>query len=434
MTTKFLERVMKLMSSTKSIRHALLASAALTLMAAPAFAANTLTTAGTPVSNTFTLDYDVGTVNQPTITNETGSADPTDVELPAGPTVFTVDRKVDHILTATNSILPSSPGTTATLTFALENEGNDNQAYSFSIADLDNLTGTFDASGVTITYSIDANDNDTIDDGTPITLATTVIGDDPSADPVFVTGDVPKGVKVWINVTGTVAPSVSDTETDDITLVAEVRNPTAWAIDAILAADVAAVTTADTGTNNELGAAQNVLADSTGVADAESGANSDADGLYAATGVIEVASPDLVASKTMSAIKEPDIADPFAAITDCEGATPVTNAKAIPGACIEYIIDIANTGATASAKALDIRDVLPAQVTFVSASIVDVTTTGFIDDPDVADPGGVSGPTLTTPAANTACDGTSGTCEIILDNALLGAGNNSQIVIRALVK
>lgn len=424
---------MKLMSSTKAIRHTLLASAAMTLLAGHAFAANTLTPAGTPVSNTFTLDYDVGTVGQPTITNETGSADPTDVELPAGPTVFTVDRKVDHILTATNSVLTSVPGTTATLTFALENEGNDNQAYSFSVEDLDNLAGTFDAGSVTITYSLDANDNDAIDDAAPTTIATTVVGADPAADPVAVTIDVPKGVKVWINVTGTVATTVADTETDDITLVAEVRNPTAWLIDPILAADVAVATTGDTGANALLGAAQNVMADSTGVAAAESGASSDADGLYAATGVIQVESPDLVASKSILAIKEPAIADPFVALSDCASATAVANAKPIPGACIEYVIDIENTGATADAEAIDIRDTLPQEVTFISATITNTTTDGLIDDPSVADAPD-PGPTLTTPAPNTSCDGTAATCEIILDNALLEAGERSQIRIRALVK
>jgi uncharacterized repeat protein (TIGR01451 family) len=424
---------MKLMSSTTAIRQTLLATAAVTLMAGTAFAGNTLTTAGTPVSNTFTLDYQVGTVTQPTITNETGTADPNDVELPAGPTVFTVDRKVDHIVTATNSTLSTSPGTTATLTFTLRNEGNDNQAYSFSLADLDNAAGTtFDASSLTIAYAVDADDENDIDE-TFVTIAPTVIGDDPDADPVFVTGDVPKGVRVWITVTGTVAASVGDAVSDDITLVAETRNPTAWAIETIAATDVAEVTTGFVGANAVLGVAQNVMADSTGVAAAETSPSGDGDGLYAVTGIILVASPDIVASKSMTAIKEPAVADPFVALSDCATATAVTNAKAIPGSCIEYVIDIANTGATADAEALNIQDVMPEQVTFVSASIVDVTTTGFVDDPGVADPGGVSGPTLTTPAANTACDGTASTCNIVLNNALLGPGNNSQIVIRALV-
>lgn len=422
------------LKNTTAIRHILLASGASIVFAGAAHAANTLTPAGTPVSNTFTLDYDVGTVSQPTITNETGSADPTDVELPAGPTVFTVDRKVDHIVTATNTPLTSAPGTTATLTYTLLNEGNDNQAYSFSIEDLDSGAGTFDASAVTVSFAVDANDDGLINDGAFTTIAQTVVGDDPSSDPVFVTGDVPKGVRVWINVEGTVAPGVTDASTDDITIVAEVRNPTAWAVESILAADVAQPTTGDTGANVIGAAAQNVMADSTGVAAAETTPSGDGDGLYAATGVITVASPDLEASKTMIAIKEPAIADPFAALTDCATAAPVTNAKAIPGACIEYTIDIENTGASATAEALDIRDVLPAQVTFISASLVAVTATGFEDDPSVADPGGVPGPTLTAPAANTSCDGTTATCEVVLNNAQLASGNNGQILIRALVK
>ena len=111
-------------------------------MTGMAHASNTLTEAGVPVSNTFTLSYNVGAVTQPVITNDPllgGSS-----VLQGSPTVFTVDRKVDHSVVATNSILATSPGQTATLTFELTNEGNDLQAYSFSLDDLDSGAGTFD--------------------------------------------------------------------------------------------------------------------------------------------------------------------------------------------------------------------------------------------------------------------------------------------------
>ena len=146
---------MKHIKRTGGIR-ALLAISGLALLASgAAHASNTLTEAGTSVSNTFTLDYEVGTVAQPTITNAV-TADPNDIEQ-GSPTLFTVDRKVDHSITATNSILSSPPGTTATLTYELENEGNDDQSYSFS---LDQTGGSFDASSLTITVYVDANDDD----------------------------------------------------------------------------------------------------------------------------------------------------------------------------------------------------------------------------------------------------------------------------------
>ncbi|MEM9937586.1 MAG: hypothetical protein AAF768_01950 [Pseudomonadota bacterium] len=407
---------MKLFKLSTWTSAAVLAGAALAL-SGTAHADNDQTEAGRSVSNTFTLDYavDVGgtDVAQPTITNETGSADPNDVELPAGPTLFTVDRKVDHSILATNTTLTVAPDTTATLTFELTNEGNDNQAYSFSIDDSDDGTGTFDAGSIAIVYYLDSDDDgDFTDEGAGVAIATTTIGNDPDSTTVDVTADVPKGVKVLIEVSGTVDSTVADASTDDITLIAEARNPTAWIFETLAAGDEAEVTLDDGGANALTGTAQNVLADDTGVAALEG----DADGLYAVTGQIAVVSPDLSASKTVAAITETPV--------DCATDSVVSNAKAIPGACIEYVITITNTGATADATDLDIQDVLPAEVTFVDASLDTSTTTGFAAF-------GGTGPTLTEPAADTDCDGTDTTCEVSLTDALLAPGEVGIIRIRA---
>lgn len=389
------------------------------LFASAAHAANSLTEAGTSVSNTFTLDYEVGSVAQPTITNDNVSPPPGAV-VQGTPTLFTVDRIVDHSITATNSTLSSPPGTSATLTFELLNEGNDTQAYSFSVDDLDNAAGTFDASSISLVHYIDTDDDGDFTDETGVAIAQTVIGT--AAGSAIVTSDVPKGVRVLVEVTGTIASTVADAETDDVTLVAEVRDPTAFLNEA--SATPAAVTQATAGSNNLTGAAQNVLADGTGVLAAE--VAGDGDGLFAATGIIEVASPDLSATKGVTAISEPAIN--AATVTDCATATAVVNAKAIPGACIEYVIEVQNTGASATASNLSISDILPTELTFISAAL-DTPTTGFADDPAVA---GV-GPVLSVPAANTSCDGTAATCDITLSDAILAAGNIGQIRIRALV-
>lgn len=387
-----------------------------------AHAANTLTEAGTSVSNTFELSYSVSGTAQPVITNDNISP-PAGADVQGTPTLFTVDRKVDLIVTATNSTLTTAPDTTATLTFEVLNEGNDVAAYSFSVADLDSAADTFDATAVTVRYMIDINDNGTDDDGSYTTLTETTVG--AAAGSAFVTGDVPKGVRVFVQVQGTVAAGISDTFTDDITLVAEVRDPTAFANE--VSATPAAVTAATGGANVLTGNAQNVLADGTGVAAAET--SGDADGLYAATGIIQVESPDLVASKTVTVIKEPGIADPFVGLTDCASASAVSDAKAVPGACVEYVIEVENTGATASATNLVIDDVLPAEVTFVAASLATTTTDGFTG------PGGTGTPTLTVPTspADSNCNGST-TCQIQLSNAELAAGEVGQIIIRAEVK
>lgn len=419
---------MKLFKLSTWTSAAVLTGAAMALSGA-AHADNSQTEAGRSVSNTFTLDYSVdvgGTdVAQPTITNETGSADPTDVELPAGPTLFTVDRKVDHSIIATNSTLSVAPDTTATLTFELTNEGNDTQAYSFSVADLDNGGTNFDAGSITIVYYLDSDNDGDFTGETGVTIAQTVIGDDPDSEPVVVTGDVLKGDSVLIEISGTVASTVADTFTDEVTLIAEARNPTAWIFEALGAGDEAEVTLADTGTNDLIGAAQNVLADNTGLAAVEG----DSDGLYGVTGIIAVVSPDLTAAKDVVAILQPGVDDVPNAVTAaaCAAATASGTPKAIPGACIEYFITITNTGATADATNLDIQDILPDEVTFAGASLDTSTTTGF----DEASPG--VGPTLTAPTAGTACDGTAATCLVQLDDAILGPGETGIIRIRAIV-
>lgn len=369
-------------------------------------------------------------VVQPVITNNSVSP-PVGAIVQGTPTLFTVDRKVDLIVTATNSTLNSPPGATAVLTYTLLNEGNDTQAYSFSIEDLDNAAGTFDATTVTISYLLDANDDGTPDDGAFTTIAATAVGT--AAGSANFTPDVPKGTRVFLQVSGVIAASVADLETDAITIVAETRDPTVWAnvaeTGAVSGAVSGAVTTADTGSNDIELAAQNVLADGTGVAAAE--AAGDGDGLYAATGIIEVESPDLSATKTVTAIKEPGIADPFVALTDCATATAVPDAKAIPGSCVEYVIQVENTG-SAPADTLVIDDILPAEVTFISAEFSDAALgTGFDDDPDVAGAGPILSAPM-TPAASD-CNGTT-TCVIQLSDALLPAGRTGTITIRALVK
>ena len=139
-------------------------------LASAAHAANNLTEAGVSVSNTFELSFSVSGTAQPVITNDSVSP-PVGAVVQGSPTVFTVDRKVDFIVTATNSTLTSAPNTNATLTFEVLNEGNDTSAYSFSIDDLDSGASTFDATSLVVRYLIDANDNGAADDGAYTTIA-----------------------------------------------------------------------------------------------------------------------------------------------------------------------------------------------------------------------------------------------------------------------
>ena len=109
----------------------------------------------------------------------------------------------------------------------------------------------------------------------------------------------------------------------------------------------------------------------------------------------------------------------------------MADAKAVPGACVEYVIEVQNTGATATATNLVIDDILPAEVSFVAASLATTTATGFADDTGVAG----AGPVLSVPGtpADSDCDGST-TCVIQLSDAILAAGEIGQIIIRAEVK
>ena len=406
-----------------SLRSSLAAAVCLGLAGA-AHAANDLTEAGTSVSNTFELSYSVSGTAQPIITNDSVSP-PAGATVQGTPTLFTVDRKIDLIVTATNSTLATAAGIDATLTFEVLNEGNDTAAYSFSVSDLDSGGTTFDSTGLIIRYLIDADDNGIADDGSYSVLTETPIGT--AAGSASFAADVPKGVRVFVQVQGSVPAGIGDTNTDDITLVAEVRDPTAFLLET--STTPGAVTAAAGGTNVLTGNAQNVLADGVGVAAAE--AAGVADGLFAATGIIQVEAADLTATKTVTVIKEPGTDDPFVGLTDCDTATPVANAKAVPGSCVEYVIEVENNGITATATNLVIDDILPAEVSFVAASLATTTGTGFEDDTGVTG----TGPTLTVPAtpADRDCDGTT-TCVIQLTDAALSAGEIGQIVIRAEVK
>lgn len=405
----------------------MLRAATLTLMglsfAGLAQADNTLTPAGQEVSNTFVLNYNVGTTPQAPITNDNTSSAPAGAVLQGTPTEFTVDRKVDHSLTQTNSPLDDiPPSSDATLTFDLFNEGNDTQAYSFELRDLDNGANTFDASNYEIRVTLDPNNNDGLQ-GTPTVLTSTPVGT--AAGSASFSVDVPKGVQLLVEVVATIPGSVTDGQSDEVTVIAQARNPTAWLNDSTIAAGE--VTQNSNGINVIVGDAQNVLADDVGVAAVEA---TDSDGLHAAQGVINVSSPDLAATKSVSVISEliDNVgAPPSNPASACNTATVEADAKSIPGACIEYVIEVTNSGTTASASNLNIADILPEDVTFVAAS----ATGDFVDDPGVA-PG--TGPSIAQPATDTDCDGTSSTCEIVLSDTLLAAGGTGQLRIRALVK
>jgi len=132
------------MTNIKTLSKGLLSASALTVFSTgTAFAAGTA--ADTTVSNTFTLDYSVGTTPQPQVTNS------------GSPTTFKVDRLVDLTVAAIAPATTSAPGAVdEELRFTVTNNGNDTQAYALSV--VQETGDDFQTANVTIVFYVDDGD------------------------------------------------------------------------------------------------------------------------------------------------------------------------------------------------------------------------------------------------------------------------------------
>lgn len=362
-------------------KSALAAAASAAMLAAgPAFAAGT--DAGTSVSNSFTLDYQVGGVSQ------------TQIDTSGTPTNFTVDRKVDvTVSTAVNATV--SPGQTgAELVYGVANNGNDNIAYRLSIKDVG--TDTFDIGTYTAVYYADAGNDGIFTPGV----------DDAGAGTAYtlgagVTADVAPDATIWVVLSGNVPGTATNGQTDDVILIADSYYPTA-SLDAAYSA-TPGTNIAQAGANTMTGAADSVLADGAGAAGApEDVAN---DGAHSSTATYTVSAAALTASKTVAVVAT----NPTNCATDA-----ISGGFASPGACVEYVISASNAaGASATATNIAISDVLPDEVQFVAA-----TQSGFSVAGALSTPGG----------------GCTTGCTVGLTGASLAPGATGNVTIRALVR
>jgi uncharacterized repeat protein (TIGR01451 family) len=344
------------------------------------------TDAGTTVSNTFTLDYQVGGVNQTQITNS------------GSPTQFTVDRLVDLTVTSSGdtTVVPGATG--QTLLWSVRNDGNDRQAYSLALADF--APDQFDIAfgSLTMTYFVDDGDGlfePGADDGA---------GSAYTQGSGSATADILPDRILWVRISGTIPSGVVNGDRDEITLIADSLNP-ATSLDPAYTGTPGAQTTAASGANNMTGEAQNVLADGAGPSD---GAN---DGAHSDNGAYVVASASLTASKAVNVI-----ATDGSAINCAVDPVQAGNQYATPGACIEYVISAANAvGAAATATNINISDVLPNTIQYVG-----VTQSGF-----------TSSGTLTPPTGGSTC---TAACTVTLTGATLAPGATGLVTIRALVR
>jgi len=290
------------------------ALAAALVAAAPALAAGT--TAGSSINNSATLNYSVGGVAQTAVTSNTAT--------------FVVDRKVSMTLTepgnATTAVSPGSSNQVTT--FLLTNTSNAALDFGLSLAQAAGGTaahgGTDNFDVTTPTFWINTGASVASATYDPANSVQVTYLDELAADAsryVFVLSGVPLA-----RVNGDVA---------GVTLTVQARASG-------VAGTQGAVLTETTGANTA--AMDTVFADTAGATDAARDGQISARDDYTVSGAV------LTVTKTSRIISDPQ--------------NGTTNPKFVPGATVEYCIQVANAAGGAAATAPSVSDVVPAQTSY----------------------------------------------------------------------
>ena len=292
-----------------------MASTGIALVATPAQAAGTQ--AGSTITNTVSVNYQVGGIAQ---TAQSAS------------NAITVDRKVNLTIASAASTTTVSPGqTSASTAFTVTNSSND--TIDIVLGVVNQVGGAAQHGG---TDTIDVSNYKIYSDAALTQLITYL--DEMAPDTtrtVYVSADVA------ISVTnGQIAGDI-------LTGTAAAGGGTG---------SQGTVLTATTGANTA--GVDTVFADGAGATDAAN------DGKYSAKGDYTVSAPVLTVTKTSVLISDP--------------VNGTTFPKAIPGAVLEYCISVANAAGSATATSLALSDPLPATVTYNSAygAFINGTVTG----------------------------------------------------------
>lgn len=316
--------------------------------AQPALAAGTAS--GTVITNSVTVDYQVGGIAQTAVTASNS---------------VTVDRKVNvtvaEVGTATTQVSPGQ--TNAVTAFTVTNLSNATLDFALAAAQLSGGSGahsntdSFDATNVRI--FADTNSNGAFDAGTDqqITYLDELAAD--QARTVFVVSDIPTG-----QTSGAVAAVV---------LTATGREG------GTASSQGAALSETNTSTTNETNPSfvDTVFADGAGATD------SSRDGAFSAMDDYTVLAASLTVLKSSKIVDDP--------------VNGTTNPKAIPGATIEYCISVANAAGSATATAVNISDPMPTNVTYDSGFgiFVNGTVTSSVCNADGTSGGTYDAPTTT---------------------------------------
>ncbi len=298
-------------------------AALLTLVANPAHAAGTA--AGTTITNTATVNFQVSGVTQ---TAQTAA------------NAIIVDAKI--VLTATESGAPTvvAPGQTgAVTTFQIGNQSNEVidiglSAVAQSLGATTAHGGTDSVQANSFTYWVNTNGS------------TTCTYNSANATQVTYLDEVAVGATQCLYVQSTIPSTATNAQIAGInlTVTAEQGGSTG--------SQGAVLTQSGTGVAWTPGTMQTVFADAFGP-----GGDANYDGKFTALADYSVSAPVLSVNKNSLVISDP-----------VEGSS---NPKAIPGAVLQYCIVVSNAPtAGTSASNISISDVLPASVTYKVNSVV----------------------------------------------------------------
>lgn len=305
------------------------------LAAVPSQAAGTA--ANTTIGNRATVNYSVGGIAQPAI----GSSSTGNTAGAGSDTTFLVDNKIDLSLLETN-IAPAntSPGLTtsgtanAVAVYKLTNTGNFAQGYTFGV------TQPVGGSLFTHTDTFDMSNTRAVVSGAACVLASTTT-------PLYNSGTDTALNVLTLNADSCVYVIVlGDTPNALANGAAAIVRLTATTVAATTLAAITETATADTA------GVDIVFADSAvgaHVAQVARDAKAFDDDEYF------VVAPALTVTKTSAVIS-----DPF---------NLLVNPKAIPGATMEYTVTATNAAGGATATAVTLADVIPANTAFVPGSI-----------------------------------------------------------------
>lgn len=293
-------------TTTKQMLGAVSAVALIAMSSTPALAAGTR--AGTTITNSVTVNYNVGGNAQNAVTDSDS---------------FTVDQRVNVTVTAITTPVSVSPNQfDRVLAFDVTNLGNATADLALTTA----LRGGTAANISNIRIFRDLNGNRALD-AAEIT-----------AGEITYLDEVAEDATVAVLVVSDIGINAVNGDTFDVAL-------TAAAHDAGTTGSLGSRILATSGANTA--GVDNVLFDGAGVSDAAN------DGAFSAEGRYAVSSAVLTVAKTSRVVSDP--------------VNGTTDPKFIPGATVEYCITVANAAGAATATNVALLDDLPADVAYASA-------------------------------------------------------------------